>query len=1017
MSNRINFASKISTKIAALAVLLVISAAFITDWMYFTHVSEVMPLEDARVLRLQNVILAFGLVAVAAIVVIIFGRIISRPLSRMATLAETFPEDTDISDLPVHNKDEIGTLARSLSRLVTEVSEQEWLRTGQLKIAESARGDLKTEDTAYNILKAICTYLDAPLGAFYKKTDDDKLSLIAGYAIKRQPKAVQEIEEGNSVLSIALEDGLIKIDNDLPDDYFRIHSGLGEIKPKHRMITPLFIESKPIGVIEIAGLKPFTEQHKFLLKRVREAVGLVVIAAQARENVERMLFDEKVQHEELRISSEQLEKQAAEMERQQDELQQQATEMEAQNRQLEEQKSQIENQARDIEHKLSEIERASKYKSEFLANMSHELRTPLNSLLILAKAFQTNEEGNLTEEQVDEAAMIYNGGVELLSLINDVLDFSKIEAGHLKITRDHIPITTLAQKLIKQFTPLAKERSITLDANVTENVPETLYTDSQRLEQILKNLLSNAIKFTDSGGVSLNISSDNTHIVFTVRDTGIGISQDKQQEIFEAFKQADGSIDRKYGGTGLGLSISRQLTDLLGGHISVESEEAKGSTFTLTLPLSAAEDDIADAEQISSDAMVTLQSQSVRKIEHGDNISTQKTLLIVEDDNKFASTIKKLAAKEGYIPLIAHLGKDALMMVHAHMPVAVILDLALPDMNGLRVLEHLKSDLKTRHIPVHVISAIDEQSKEIMQRGAVGYLTKPVTVEQMDAMFANVANIIQKTVKNVLVIEDDKKTQIAIEKLLNNKQLDITSVSEGKIALDKTAKQKFDCIILDLQLPDMSGFDWLKHAQEKQGQNIPPVIVYTARKLTKQETQTLEEYTGSIIIKGAHAPDRLVDEVMLFLHSVEASLNEDQRRVINMKHNPNEVLNGRKVLLVDDDMRNVFAISKMLKKQGIEVVVADNGQMALEQLDKESGIELIVMDIMMPVMDGYEATKVIRTDPVYKDIPVIALTARTAADEREKCLQACATDYLAKPVDIDVLLALLRILMFEQKNR
>lgn len=1015
---------KIDIRIAALAVFLVTIASLATNWVYFEHVYKVAPPDEARDLQVTNLVLMLGLTAVAAIAATIIGRTISRPLSRITKLAATFPNITDASKLPVYRKDEIGLLARSLSRIVTESNKQEWLRTGQLKIAEAARGALGTEETARNVLKALCKHLNAPLGAFYKASDDGTLSLIAGFTVNGQSKALQEVEPGNSILAVALEDGLIQIDNDIPEDYFRVHSGLGATKPRHRLIAPLRIEQSPIGVIELASLEPFTDQHKLLLELVTEAVGLAVVAAQARDGIERMLFHERTQSEELRSTNEQLEKQAAEMEqqaaemeRQQDELKQQATEMEAQNRQLEEQKTQIEEQARNIEHQLLEIKRASKYKSEFLANMSHELRTPLNSLLILAKSFESNEDGNLTDEQVEEAAMIYNGGVELLTLINDVLDFSKIEAGQINISRDHTPVATMAKKLIKQFTPVAKENEVVLESDINQDVPETIYTDAQRLEQILKNLMSNAVKFSRGGKVKLAVSSDESQVLFLVIDTGIGISPKKQEEIFEAFRQADGSIDRQYGGTGLGLSISRQLADLLGGEISVDSEEGKGSTFTLSLPLAAADEDERAQGDRSADAMVTFQTQTLRKIVKAGlaKNTEENTLLIVEDDNKFAATIKKLASKAGYTPLIANTGKDALMMVHAQMPVAVILDLALPDMNGLKVLDQIKGDLKTRHIPVHIVSAFDEQDNVPLRKGAMGYLTKPVTPTQIDAMFARVANINQSGVKNVLIIEDDHLTQTAIEKLLRNKDAEITVAGDGKAALKKLAQQNFDCIILDLQLPDINGLEWLRSVKDTHYPHVPPVIVYTAKELSKAETQQLEEYTDSIIIKGVHSDERLVDDVTLFLHSLGESLTDSQRKIVTAKTNASEPLRGKKVLLVDDDMRNVFAISKMLKKQEMEVVVADNGEMALEQLDSENDVSAVVMDIMMPLMDGYEATKMIRTHPIYKNVPIIALTARAAADEREKCLNAGATDYLAKPVDIDVLLTLLRVLLFEQK--
>lgn len=975
-------------------------------------------LRDVHNLRLKNMLLSAGLVLIAGFVAALFGRIITLPLTRIADLADQFPEKDDVTDLPVKRSDEIGQLARSYTRLVTEVSKQEWIRTGQLEVVSAARGKTSTKDTAYGTLKKLCLYLDAPLGAFYMADAKGRLTLLQGYAIKGNNKAEKEFQSGESMLSSVLEDGLVKISNDIPKDYYRMHSGLGDTLPTHRIIAPIIIEREPLGVIEIASLKPFTEQHKVLMERVAEDIGLTIIASKAREEVESMLEEAQTQQEELRVSNEALENKTKELEESQDELRNQAQALEQANANMESQSAEIEQQnktlgtqAAELTSRMQQIEQASKYKSEFLANMSHELRTPLNSLLILAKSFKENEDGNLTTGQMEEADMIYNGGVELLTLINDVLDFSKIEAGKISVLKDHEPLDGIAKKLEKQFKPVVKEKNIGFSVSIQDDCPDTIHTDVQRIEQILKNLLSNAIKFTDQGSVSVDIFTQGEYIAFAVKDTGIGIDKDKLRDIFEAFQQEDGSIDRKYGGTGLGLSISNQLAELLGGKITLESEKNKGSTFTLWLPLAELNQDEPSEKKVLPMPLPDVMQQTFSQ-----EGSDTKSILIIEDDTRFAKTLDKLVKKQGYEATIVASGKDAIMHVETSKPSAIILDLMLPDMDGLQILDQLKSNIKTRHIPVHVISAREGKEKDTIKKGAVGYLTKPVSPEQIDSMFATVANINQDAVKRVLVVEDDTTTQKAIEKLLNNKKLELTVAGTGEAALEHIKEGGFDCIILDLQLPDTTGFEWLKKVEKIEGGVIPPVIVYTARKLTKDEAMKLEEYTGSIIIKGAHSPERLVDEVSLFLHSVEETLSDEQRKMILAQHNPNEVLESRKILLVDDDMRNVFAMSKMLKKQGMDVIVADNGKTALEQLDKEEDIALVIMDIMMPEMDGYEATKAIREHPRYKEVPVVALTARTMPDEKQKCLSAGANDYLAKPVDIDVLLALLRILLFNNEK-
>ncbi len=974
-------------------------------------------LADIEALHRRNNLFSIGMVLLSAFLAAVFGRVITAPLKQVTEIAEKFPEETDTRDLPAHKQDETGALARSFIRLMREVLDREWLRTGQLNVVSSIRGNLNVEETAAKILKSLCNYLEVPLAALYQVQEDDSLRFIKGYAIDGEAKAEQMIAAGDSVLATVLDSGVIQVDNEIPENYFRIHSGLGETRPVARLIAPIILEDKSIAVIELAGVKAFSDKAISLMEHLSETIGLGLLAAVLRENTVDMLTQSRAQEAELSASNEQLEVNAKSLEEKQEELQRQAAEMEAQNFQLEEQKARIEEQSADIKQKMAEIERVSTYKSEFLANMSHELRTPLNSLLILAKSFQDNEDGNLTPDQVEEAGMIYSGGVELLSLINDVLDFSKIEAGQVNIIKNDVPIQTVVQKLAAQFLPLARERGVELLLEVNTGVPETIHTDGQRLEQVLKNFLSNAIKFTEEGSVTLKVfhEAEYDRIAFAVADTGIGINPDKQGEIFEAFRQEDGSIDRKFGGTGLGLSISQQLAKLLGGKITLNSQKDRGSTFILHLPVTDADNAAGTDENSHAETLDVFPAETIRKTDLTSD-QDEKTLLVVEDDQRFAATLRKLANKKGYVTYVAHTGKDALMMAHIHKPRGIILDLMLPDMDGMKVLEQLKGNIKTRHIPVHVVSARNDPGRDSLKKGAIGYLSKPVNPEQMDAIFARVATVNQETIKHVLVIEDDEKTQKAVKKLLQGKDVEITCVSEGRDGLEKLNAQDFDCVILDLQLPDMTGFDWLRHVESNGHKAVPPVVVYTARKLTREETRTLEEYTGSIIIKGAHSPARLVDEVMLFLHSVEENLNEEQRRIITMQYDSDEILKSRKILLVDDDMRNVFAMSKMLKKQGMEVVIADNGQMALEQLDKEEGIDLVVMDIMMPVMGGYEATQKIRQHPVYKDLPVIALTARTMPDEREKCLAAGANDYLAKPVDIEVLLTLMRVLLFEKKE-
>ncbi|MBI1215833.1 MAG: response regulator [Alphaproteobacteria bacterium] len=702
------------------------------------------------------------------------------------------------------------------------------------------------------------------------------------------------------------------------------------------------------------------------------------------------------------------------------------------------------------------LRQSSQYKSEFLANMSHELRTPLNSLLILARGLAGNEEGNLTEEQVEEAQVIHNSGLELLSLISDILDLSKVEAGKLNVLVDDAPLSGILHHMEQQFEPIAREKGVALKVEREKGLPDIMQTDAQRVEQILKNLLSNAFKFTEKGTVTLKVGRPSAQdelqqdsldpaatIAFSVIDTGIGIGAEKLNDIFEAFQQEDGSTDRHYGGTGLGLTIARKFAHMLGGEIHVASKKGEGSAFTLMLPETlvlpeAAEEDIdqppeAPPAKQAGSRPPARRREAERREQAGpaprpsghsfiaDDRNAlgekDKTLLIIEDDPAFAKTLMKIARGHGYKCVAAGDGKSGILLA-SELPVdAIILDLMLPDIDGITVLGQLKHDLRTRHLPVHVITGRDDDDNGVipLRKGAVGYLTKPVLEEDMEGVFRRIEGFLQSSVKKILIVEDDKKSQTAIQRLLKKKDVEITCAETGRSALQKIADERFDCIILDLMLPDMTGFEWLDSVEKQtRGEDFLPVIVYTAKELTEEENRKLNCYTGSIVIKGVHSSERLLDEVTLFLHSVEATLSKDQLAMIRMQHNPDKVLEDRTVLLVDDDLRNTFALSKVLKKHGMNVIIADNGQMALDKLESEKGVELVIMDIMMPVMDGYEAIRTMRGREKWKNLPVIALTARAMQDEQEKCMEAGANDYMTKPVDIERLLSLLRVWLFRQ---
>lgn len=753
-------------------------------------------------------------------------------------------------------------------------------------------------------------------------------------------------------------------------------------------------------------------------------------------------------NEQLSEFTQELQRSEEELKVQQEELEASNEEMEEKNRVLEEQNLQIRQQSQALsehrqalEKKARELELSSKYKSEFLANMSHELRTPLNSLLILARSLANNEEGNLTPEQKEEASIIHSGGLELLGLINDILDLSKVEAGKLNIIPENVAPYDILKRLEQKFEPIAEQSGLTFKVLIADDVPPHIFTDSQRVEQILKNLLSNAFKFTNKGSVELSIKrmkngssqrllmDPDKAIAFSVTDTGIGIEESKLKDIFEAFQQEDGSTDRHYGGTGLGLTIARKFAHMLGGEIQVSSSKGQGSTFTLVLPISMVsreteeipqQENVAVTPLIKQDTKETPRSLSAQFIPDDRKIieDKDKVLLIIEDDPGFATILLKTARQHGYKGLAAGDGKTGLLFAHEYNVSAIILDLNLPDIDGLNILDQLKHNLKTRHIPVHIVTGRDPQNNVVpLRKGAIGYLTKPVSLEDIEDAFARIENLLSSQIKKILVVEDDKKTCVAIQSLLKKQDIEITFSETGQEALQQIKANRFDCIILDLSLPDMTGFQWLEAAENHANkEQQAPVIIYTAKELSENENRLLSQYTGSIIIKGVSSSERLLDEVTLFLHSVESTLTSDQQKMIRMHHDPDKALQGRTILLVDDDMRNVFALSKILKKRGLNIIIADNGQMALEKLREEKSIELIIMDIMMPIMDGYEAMQSIRAINEYQHLPIIALTARAMPEEQDRCMETGANDYMTKPVDVERLLTLIRVWLFRQEK-
>jgi CheY-like chemotaxis protein len=932
-----------------------------------------------------------------------------------------------------------------------------WIITGQASLADGMRGEQDPRTLSQNVVTVLAHYLEAKVGAFYIADDDGRLTLEATYAYGMEENLSKTYMPGDGLVGQAALEHKVIVLTDVPEDYLKVHSGVGEVKPVSILIAPMVDDGQVKGVVELGAFREFSDAEVELVNKISESVGVALSTAEARDRVAALLErtqaqaeELEAQQEELKATNEELEEQREELRSSNEELEEQSEELKAANEELEEKteslekqkaeidsrREQVERAKEDVEEKARELAIASRYKSEFLANMSHELRTPLNSLLILSKLLVENEEGNLTAEQVESADVIYNGGQQLLLLINEILDLSKVEAGKMEVHHEPVGLESFAKSMRAQFGPVAEKNGVAFDVVIDDDLPATLVTDGQRLEQILRNFLSNAFKFTPEGSVTLRVSLPDEGVCFdfagltpgnalgiSVIDTGHGISEDDQKSIFEAFQQADGSTSRRYGGTGLGLSISRALAGLLGGEIHLSSEEGNGSAFTLFLPLDrrlAARAVVALEEappppsrraihpkgpQVAESKKAPFLPDDRDDIKEGD-----RAVLIIEDDADFAKVLMTQSRKKGFKCLVAGDGGSGLQLAADYKPSAIILDLGLPDIDGGVVLDNLKYGLDTRHIPVHVMSARDK-NPDFLRKGAIGFLTKPISADDLDAAFGRIENLLSNKVRQVLVVEDDENARKAIAALLESKHVEITGAGTGAEAMRLVGERMFDCIILDIGLPDISGFDMLKTLDEDLSRETPPVIVYTGRELSSAELLEMSRYTTKVIVKDANSPERLIDEASLFLHSVEGSLPSTHQQTLRMLHDPQKLLYGKKVLLVDDDLRNSFALSKVLRHHGLEVVLADNGQLALELLEEDEEICLILMDIMMPVMDGYETMRRIRKQKRFENLPIIALTAKAMVEDRAKCIKAGANDYLAKPIDTDRLASLMRVLL------
>lgn len=979
----------------------------------------------------------------------------------------------DVYFEPTSENDRLGSslleMRNNLKRLHEEQEANNWLNSSTVKVLQVLRKESDLQAAADKFLIALASILNIELGAVYLYNEKrSKLLLKGSYGFLPKPNGESDFEPGDGIIGQAAVDGQVKIYDNIDLDYVQVKFSTGKQKPRKVIAIPFLYNDEVIGVVELGTLVENVPRIRFkLINHISESVAATFYNIQNNEarqellkrvekqktDLEKQALELQQNQEELKQTNEELQSQTRALEESEANLETQQEELRVTNEQLQEnlkssqeQKAEIneknitlENIKDELQRKADELEKASRFKSEFLANMSHELRTPLNSLLILAQSMTENEDQNLTEEQIETIQIIYNSGKDLLNLINDILDLSKIEAGKMDIDFQEVDLSDTMASLRASFSSSAKQKGIEFKIKIEKGTPHSIRTDRQRMEQILRNLLSNALKFTSKGEVSVRFYKPSLHdgpkpeqltqenvIGITVHDTGMGIPEEKKEAIFEAFQQVDGSISRRFGGTGLGLSISKELCNLLGGDITLQSVYGEGTDFTLFLPvneksktsnISASKQQEGTRQTASEEnktksenprTAIVKEPEPVQIDDDRESIKKDDHILeIIEDDVPFVKTLMGIARKKGFKVIATTTGEDGLRLCRQYKPNAIILDIGLPGIDGYQVLEEIKNDTEIRHIPVHIASGMQEDIS-LYQKGALGFLKKPVEKQEFQEVLDSLQDFLKQKVKNLLIIEDEKEQRKAIRNLLNITNANITECDNGADAVKELRENSFDSVVLDLELKDTTGFELLDKLKNEDIA-LPPVIIYTGKDLSKEETEKLQEYAQSIIIKGARSEERLLDETSLFLHSVIKELPTTKQKVIKDLHQGSEIFKDKKVLLVDDDIRNLFVLNRILEEKGFATSKAQNGEKALEVLEKDNSFDLILMDIMMPVMDGFEATRKIKENPKTKNIPVIALTAKGMKGDREKCMQAGADDYMVKPVDIKKLLTTMKI--------
>ncbi|MDM8554744.1 response regulator [Desulfococcaceae bacterium HSG7] len=994
--------------------------------------------------------------AVVVFVVIVVRRIV-RPVLLLVSGTEKVARGDFAQLVEIKVANEIGDLARSFHGMIDSLrsardksAAQDQLKAGIKKLNDVMRGEKDVSTLCRDIVTCLAEHLNARIGAIFLTDENRHLKIAGRYAYEKCEGTPDEFAFGQGVIGQAAADGKIALITDAPDDYITVTSGLGKTPPRNIVALPFQFEKKVKGVIELGVLDEFTDLQLKMMEQAAESIGIAINAAQSRARLKSLLDTTRVQQNKLESANEELEAHTLRLRQSEEQLKAQEEELRVANDTLSErndllkiQKNEVEKARNKINNKAEELAQISKYKSEFLANMSHELRTPLNSIMLLSGMIAKDQEEKSDKEHRQMAQVINDAGADLLQLINEVLDLAKIEAGKMPINIKKVKLEYFVRQAFKMFNHTAVERRLEFNTNIEKGLPDDLNTDQDRVQQVIRNFLSNAFKFTEKGAVSLlihrldaetadhiiNISAHRDtvknnpekYIAISVKDTGFGIPQDKIGMVFEAFQQVDGTSKRAKSGTGLGLSISREIADILKGALALRTQKEIGSSFSLILPLKASatlENQDRQQEPPSrtmeprESATVSAPLEPAHPKPDDDRFDISKTdkrvLLIVEDDTRFAKILIEMGRQNNFKVIASVSGSEGVRMAEQYLPAAILLDIKLPVMNGWDVLRVLKKNPATRHIPIHIMSILDEP-QFAYKMGAAQYLVKPVKPEDLTHAFAFIEEHLKTEIRKLLVVEDNDIEREAIIKLIGNGDVEITGVADGRSALQAIKTGKYHAMVLDLKLPDMNGYDVLTNIKENPDiQNIP-VIIYTGKDLSIQEERKLRAYAESIILKTAESPARLLEETAIFLHRVQSKMDKRAQAILAELSGSDEFFKDKTVLVADDDIRNTYALSAALRNKGLNVITAANGKDALDTLNQNPDVNIVLMDIMMPVMDGYEATRRIRDQERFANLPVICITAKALKEDREKCIQAGASDYLTKPVDYDQLFSLLRV--------